>query len=205
VFHHTLKIQSIINSKESNKMKKSLKILVIAAIAITASFTVQAQKYMTKNGNIKFYSETPIETIEATNNQVNAALDSQTGDLVFKVLIKSFQFEKALMQEHFNENYMESDKFPNSTFVGKVTNLTAVDFSKEGSYEATIEGDLTIHGVTKKISEKGTFTVKAGDKIHGISKFNVKPADYSIKIPGAVVKNIAETIEVTVDIELSKM
>lgn len=186
-------------------MKKSLKILVIAAIAITASFTVQAQKYMTKNGNIKFYSETPIETIEATNNQVNAALDSQTGDLVFKVLIKSFQFEKALMQEHFNENYMESDKFPNSTFAGKVTNLTAVDFSKEGSYEATIEGDLTIHGVTKKISEKGTFTVKAGDKIHGISKFNVKPADYSIKIPGAVVKNIAETIEVTVDIELSKM
>jgi len=173
-------------------MKKSLKILVIAAIAITASFTVQAQKYMTKNGNIKFYSETPIETIEATNNQVNAALDSQTGDLVFKVLIKSFQFEKALMQEHFNENYMESDKFPNSTFVGKVTNLTAVDFSKEGSYEATIEGDLTIHGVTKKISEKGTFTVKAGDKIHGISKFNVKPADYSIKIPGAVVKNIAD-------------
>ena len=186
-------------------MKKSLKILVIAAIAITASFTVQAQKYMTKNGNIKFYSETPIETIEATNNQVNAALDSQTGDLVFKVLIKSFQFEKALMQEHFNENYMESDKFPNSTFVGKVTNLTAVDFSKEKSYETTIEGDLTIHGVTKKISEKGTFTVKAGDKIHGISKFNVKPADYSIKIPGAVVKNIAETIEVTVDIELSKM
>lgn len=186
-------------------MKKSLKILVIAVIAITASFTVQAQKYMTKNGNIKFYSETPIETIEATNNQVNAALDSQTGDLVFKVLIKSFQFEKALMQEHFNENYMESDKFPNSTFVGKVTNLSAIDFSKEGTYEATIEGDLTIHGVTKKISEKGTFTVKAGDKIHGISKFNVKPADYSIKIPGAVVKNIAETIEVTVDIELSKM
>ena len=186
-------------------MKKSLKILVIAVIAITASFTVQAQKYMTKNGNIKFYSETPIETIEATNNQVNAALDSQTGDLVFKVLIKSFQFEKALMQEHFNENYMESDKFPNSTFVGKVTNLTAVDFSKEGSYEATSEGDLTIDGVTKKISDKGTFTVKAGDKIHGISKFNVKPADYSIKIPGAVVKNIAETIEVTVDIELSKM
>lgn len=186
-------------------MKKSTKFLFIAIIAITASFTVQAQKYMTKNGSIRFYSETPIETIEATNNQVNAALDSQTGDLVFKVLIKSFQFEKALMQEHFNENYMESDKFPNSTFVGKVTNLSAIDFSKEGAYEATIDGDLTIHGVTKKISEKGTFTVKAGDKTHGICKFNVKPADYSIKIPGAVVKNIAETIEVTVDIELSKM
>jgi len=186
-------------------MKNSFKIIAILFIAVLISSAVQAQKYMTKTGNIKFYSETPVETIEATNNQVNAALDSQTGDLVFKVLIKSFQFEKALMQEHFNENYMESDKLPNSTFQGKVTNLSAINLAKEGTYEATIEGDLTIHGVTKKISEKGTFTVKAGDKVHGVSKFNVKPADYNIKIPGAVVKNIAETIEVTVDIELSKM
>jgi len=186
-------------------MKISIKIIAILFTFLISSYVVHAQKYMTKNGNIKFYSETPIETIEATNNQVNSALDIQTGDLVFKVLIKSFQFEKALMQEHFNENYLESDKFPNSTFQGKVTNLSAVNFTREGTYEATIEGDLTIHGVTKKISEKGTFTVKAGDKIHGISKFNVKPADYSIKIPGAVVQNIAETIEVTIEVELSKM
>ena len=185
-------------------MKNSVKIIFILFIGIISTYAVQAQKYMTKNGNIKFYSETPMETIEANNNQVNAALDSQTGDLVFKVLIKSFQFEKALMQEHFNENYLESDKFPNSTFQGKVTNLSSVNFAKEGTYEAIIEGDLTIHGVTKKISEKGTFTVKAGDKIQGNSKFNVKPADYDIKIPGAVVKNIAEILEVTVDIELIK-
>ena len=141
-------------------MKKSISIIAIILVVLTGSLSVHAQKYMTKNGNIKFYSETPIETIEATNNQVNSALDSQTGDLVFKVLIKSFNFEKALMQEHFNENYMESDKFPNSTFQGKVTNLSSIDFSKEGTYEAMIEGDLTIHGMTKKISEKGTFTVK---------------------------------------------
>jgi hypothetical protein len=186
-------------------MKHSIKIIAFIFLGIISANAVNAQKYMTKNGNIKFYSETPIETIEATNNQVNAALDIQTGDLVFKVLIKSFQFEKALMQEHFNENYLESDKFPNSTFQGKIANLSAIDFTKEGAYEATIEGDLTIHGVTKKISEKGTFTVKAGDKIQGNSKFYVKPADYDIKIPGAVVKNIAETLEVTVDIGLSKM
>ncbi len=186
-------------------MKNSFRIIAILLIGMTVTISVQAQKYMTKNGNIKFYSETPIETIEATNNQVNSALDSKTGDLVFKVLIKSFQFEKALMQEHFNENYMESDKFPNSTFQGKVTNLSSIDFTKEGSYDATIEGDLTIHGVTKKISAKGTFTVKAGDKVHGFSKFNVKPSDYDIKIPELVVKNIAESIEVTVDVELSKM
>ena len=186
-------------------MKNSVKIIAVLFIAIMGATHIQAQKFMTKNGNIKFYSETPMETIEATNSQVNAALDSQTGDLVFKVLIKSFQFEKALMQEHFNENYMESDKFPNSTFQGKVTNLPVIDFKKEGTYEATIEGDLTIHGVTQKISEKGTFTVKAGDKIHGNSKFTIKPADYQIKIPKAVMQNIAETLEVTVDMELSKM
>jgi polyisoprenoid-binding protein YceI len=186
-------------------MRNSIKFITLLFIGFISSYPVYAQKYMTKNGNIKFYSETPMETIEANNNQVNAALDTQTGDLVFKVLIKSFQFEKALMQEHFNENYMESDKFPNSTFKGKIANLSSIGFSKEGTYEAVIEGDMTIHGVTKKISEKGTFTVKAGDKIHGSSIFNVKPADYEIKIPGTVVKNIAETLEVTVDIELSKM
>lgn len=185
-------------------MKLSIKIIAVLLIGLVSSFSVHAQKYMTKNGNIIFYSEAPLETIQADNNQVNAALDTQTGDFVLKLLIKSFQFKKALMQEHFNENYLESDKFPNSTFQGKVTNLSGIDFSKEGTYDAMIEGDMTIHGVTKKISEKGTFTVKPGDKIHGTSKFIVRVADYNIKIPGTVVKNIAETIEVTVDIELAK-
>jgi polyisoprenoid-binding protein YceI len=172
---------------------------------LVGSSVVHAQKYMTKNGNIMFYSETPMETIQAVNDQVNAALDTQTGDIVFKILIKSFQFPKALMQEHFNENYMESDKFPNSTFKGKITNLSAIDFSKEGTYNAVLEGDMTIHGVTKNISEKGTFTVEPGDKIHGKSKFLVTVADYNIRIPGTVINNIAETIEVTVDVELVKM
>jgi polyisoprenoid-binding protein YceI len=186
-------------------MRHSIKFIAILFIGLLSSYSGHSQKYMTKNGNIKFYSETPVETIQAINNQVNAAMDIQTGDLVFKVLIKSFQFEKALMQEHFNENYLESDKFPNSTFKGKVTNLSSIDFTKEGTYDAVIEGDMTIHGVTKTISEKGIYTVQAGDKIHGISKFNIKPSDYDIKIPGTVIKNIAETIEVTVDIEMAKM
>ena len=126
-------------NKQKSKNHETIqsKSLPFLFIGLISTFSLQAQKYMTKNGNIKFYSETPMETIEATNNQVNAALDTQTGDLVFKVLIKSFQFEKALMQEHFNENYMESDKMPNSTFKGKVTNLSAIDFTKEGTYEAS--------------------------------------------------------------------
>jgi len=186
-------------------MKKSMQFSFLIIFGLLISLPGFSQKYLTKNGSIRFYSETPMETIQADNKQVNSALDVQTGDFVFKVLVKSFLFEKALMQEHFNENYLESDKFPNATFQGKIINLSSIDFSKEGTYEALVEGDLTIHGVTNKISEKGTFTVKAGDKVHGNSKFMVKPADYQIKIPNTVMKNIAETIEVTVDVELSKI
>jgi len=72
---------------------------------------------------------------------VNAALDTESGDFVFRVLIRSFEFEKALMQEHFNENYLESHKFPNASFQGKVTNLSEIDFTKDGTYEATVEGN----------------------------------------------------------------
>lgn len=162
------------------------------------------QRFITKNGHIWFYSEAPLETIEAHNKQVNAALDINTGDFVFKVLMKSFIFEKALMQEHFNENYVESDKFPNATFKGRVTNMDAVEFSMPGSYNATIEGDLTIHGITQKVSAEGIFKVK-NDKIDGIAKFNVAIADYDISIPGAVAGKIAEVVEVNVDIKLSEL
>jgi len=185
-------------------MKCSIIIFSVLFVWLVSSFSAEAQRYMTKNGNISFFSEAPMETIKADNNQVNAALDAQTGDIVFKILIKSFQFPKALMQEHFNENYLESDKYPNSIFRGKITNLSTIDFSKEGTYDTEIDGDMTIHGVTKAISEKGTFTVESGEKIHGKSKFLVKVADYDIKIPGTVINNIAESIEVTVDIELAK-
>jgi len=185
-------------------MKPSIIIFSVLFVWLVSSFSAEAQRYMTKNGNISFFSEAPMETIKADNNQVNAALDAQTGDIVFKILIKSFQFPKALMQEHFNENYLESDKYPNSIFRGKITNLSTIDFSKEGTYDTEIDGDMTIHGVTKAISEKGTFTVESGEKIHGKSKFLVKVADYDIKIPGTVINNIAESIEVTVDIELAK-
>lgn len=175
------------------------------AIVLMAAGQLNAQKYITKNGFIKFYSETPIETIQAENRQVNAALDAATGDLVFKVLMKSFEFEKALMQEHFNENYVESQKFPNGTFQGKVTNIRDIDFSTPGTYDALVEGDLTIHGVTQKVSEKGTFTVKSADNVRGQCKFNIRVADYDIKIPKAVMQNIAESMEVTVDVDLAKM
>lgn len=107
------------------------------------------------------------------------------------------------MQEHFNENYVESDKYPNATFKGMVSNLSEIDFSISGEYEAIIEGELTMHGVTKKVSEKGTFTVQDA-QIDGASTFIVKPEDYRIKIPKTVMNNIAEEIEVTVDVKLEE-
>lgn len=180
-------------------MKTILSVIITLLLVQTAA----AQNYVTKTGSIRFFSDGKIEKIEAANRQVNAALNSVTGDFVFKVLMKSFQFEKALMQEHFNENYIESDKFPNATFLGKVTNIKDVNFTKDGSYPATVEGKLTIHGVTKEIKETGTLEVKK-DAVTGKAKFNILLSDFNISIPSAVINNIAKTIEITVDVTLDK-
>lgn len=152
---------------------------------------------MTKNGYVGFFSHTAMEDIKGDNNQAAGVLDAATGEMVFQLLIKSFHFEKALMEEHFNENYMESDKYPKSTFKGKITNLASVDFSKPGKYDVTVEGDLNIHNVTNKISVKGTIEVVTGG-INASSKFNIVPEDYQINIPGVVRDNIAKNLEVTV-------
>lgn len=165
---------------------------------------LSAQKYITKNGHISFFSSTPIEEIEAHNHQVASVLDASTGEVVFNVLIKSFEFKKALMQEHFNENYMESDQYPKGSFKGKVENVSAIDFTKDGTYNVDVSGDMTIHGVTKPVSAKGTLRVSGGF-VAANSKFILKPADYDIQIPKIVEGKIAKEIEVTVDLKYSKM
>jgi YceI-like domain. len=174
-------------------MKRTVILFTISFLFLAAN----GQKFMTKNGYIGFFSHTPMEDIKGDNNQVAAVLDISTGDMVFQVLIKSFHFEKALMEEHFNENYMESDKFPKSTFRGKIINLSSVDFNKPGKYDVTVEGDLNMHDVTNKVTVKGTVEVVQGG-VTASSKFNVVPEDYKISIPGVVRDNIAKTLEVTV-------
>ncbi len=174
-----------------------MKRLFLLALFLNIVIAGNAQKYLTKNGYIGFYSHTPLEEIKADNNQVASALDISTGEMVFQALIKSFHFDRALMEEHFNENYMESDKIPKSVFKGKITNLSDVDFSKPGTYNITVEGDLTIHDVTNKINTKGTIEVVNGG-INANSKFNVVPEDYKITIPGVVRDKIDKTLEVTV-------
>jgi polyisoprenoid-binding protein YceI len=174
-------------------MKRSF----ILFFLLTVALTVNAQKYITRNGLISFFSHTTMEDIKGENNQVAGVLDISTGDIVFQVLIKSFHFDRALLEEHFNENYMESDKFPKSSFKGKILNLTSVNFLKAGIYEVSVEGELTIRDATNKIKTKGTIEVVSGG-INANSKFNISPEDYKIDIPSVVREKINNNLEVTV-------
>ncbi|MCX6251600.1 MAG: YceI family protein [Bacteroidetes bacterium] len=179
------------------------KIVLYAVVCMFIHAGTIAQTYITKNGNIRFSSDASMEKNESVNQQVYAALNATTGDFVFKVLIKSFQFKNALMQEHFNENYMESDKYPNGTFVGKISNIADVTLNKDGIYYVKVEGKLTIHGVTKDIQIKGTLEVTGG-KVTGKSDFFIQLTDYKITVPNAVVQKLSNTIEITVSVPMEK-
>lgn len=163
------------------------------------------ERYMTRTGHIAFHSATPVEDIEANNHKVTSVFDATSGAIEFAALIKAFEFEKALMQEHFNENYMESNTFPKATFKGTMADISGVDLKKAGSYPVTVSGNLTIHGVAKPITTQGVITVDAAGAVKATSEFIVKPEDHNIAIPGVVRKNIAETIKVTVKLDYTKM
>lgn len=177
--------------------------LAIIALAFVTLPTVKAQKYMTRTGTINFESRAEVDDdVRAVNKSVNCALDATTGDIVFMVLVKSFEFKKALMQEHFNENYMESEKFPKAIFKGKIDNLSAINFSKDGTYDAVVSGDLTIHGVTKKVTQKGKIKV-AGSNVTLLSDFQVALADYNIEIPSMVAEKISKDIFINCNLLLT--
>jgi hypothetical protein len=162
-----------------------------------------AQLYFTKNGYLSFFSSTMMEDIKADNNQVISILNTATGDIQFSLLNNAFHFKKALMEEHFNETYMESGKYPKSVFKGTISNLKDVPLSKDGEYNITVSGNLNIHGVTKTISVPGKLTVKAGN-ISASSTFKIKPKDYNIRIPASVKNNIAESVELTINCRYEK-
>ena len=173
------------------------KIQLVMACVMLSLVAGQAQKLSTRSGYVRFFSETKVENIEAINEQMSSIIKVASGEFAFLVPIKGFVFEKALMQEHFNENYMESGQYPNAKFTGKIVNLDSVNFEEDGEYQTTMKGKMEIHGVTKPFEEKVTLTVKDG-KVSLNSKFTVKPSDYDIEIPAGKRDNISETIEVTV-------
>ena len=174
---------------------------VVIFILLFFCIHVNAQKYIGKNGKIVFFSEAPIEDISAINNNVSGVYDSNTGEIVFQLKIKDFIFPKKLMQEHFNENYLESDIYPTSVFQGKVVDLST--YIKKNS-NARVSGSLKIHGVTNQIIVDGDL-IRKEDVVTIKADFSIKLEDYNIDIPKIVIYNIAETIDVNVDIKLKKV
>jgi len=167
--------------------------ILIFAFCISSN----AQKiYQTKSGKVKFFSTTPVEDIEAINNQVDSKI-SDKGQLVFMVAMRGFTFKNALMQEHFNENYLESSKYPKATFMGTFSNLKDIDFSKDGVYKTTVSGEMKIHGVAKPVTASGTIEIKAG-KVSAKSVFKLTITDYGIT--GKYIGDkIAKEVTITLD------
>lgn len=169
----------------------------------TFSTSLTGQKYYTKTGSVYFLSDAPLEKIESTNNSAYVVFDAASGQLEWSVLIKGFKFEKALMQQHFNENYMDSDQYPKASFKGTI-NQKGIDLEKEGSYNVEATGNITIHGVTKPFTVPGHITVRNG-RIITNSSFNLTIADFNINVPKVVRDNISKTVKVTVNADLQSL
>lgn len=175
-----------------------MKTLILALFIIKMSMHCQAQIMMSKNAAISFHSHTFLENVDAENKYVMAVIDAGKKNIAFSLLMKQFEFPKKLMQEHFNENYVESDKFPKATFSGAYTEN--VDVTKEGTYQLNVNGRLTIHGVTRDVQFPATIVVKPG-AILGSSSFKLNPADYNIDIPFIVRDKIEKENTVKVQVE----
>jgi hypothetical protein len=171
---------------------KQFFILLSLLVVSEVSF---CQKYKSERGQINFFSDGVIEDITAENLSVGSLFNATTGELVFIVPIKDFKFPKSLMREHFNEKYMETDKYPKSTFQGKLTGFSS---STQGEQKVKAVGKLTIHGVTRDIDVPGTVEFASG-RASMKSKFKIKLKDFNIKIPTIVWQNIAEEVEVKID------
>jgi hypothetical protein len=174
------------------------KFILIASFFLQPALLIAQGRYFTKTGRISFYSSTSVENIEAINKSVAAAIDTKTGDLQFVVLMKGFEFKKALMQEDFNRDYVESSKYPKAEFKGQIINNSEITYAVDGNYTAKAKGKLTIHGQTKDVETTGTLNVKDG-RIHIKSVFNVQIADYKIIVRKLYKDHISSIIKVTVD------
>jgi hypothetical protein len=154
--------------------------LIAIVLFIGMTQTANAQKvFATKSGQIYFNATGALVKIAAVNNQVDSKFVDATGQIIFGVLIKGFKFENQLMEDHFNENYMESTQYPKADFKGYITNIKEINFSKDGAYPIEVEGTLTIHGVAQKTNTKGTLTLAQG-KVTIAGDFSVKVKDYGI-------------------------
>ena len=155
--------------------------IILSLGIVMIAFAGQAQKiYSTKTGQLQFDASSPLEKIKGVNNQVDSKFNPANGQIVVAALIQSFNFENQLMEDHFNENYMESTKFPKADFKGYITDIANIDFSKSGNYPVTVDGTLTIHGQGKKINQKGELIIQ-NQEVTLTGEFNIQIKDFGIK------------------------
>lgn len=171
-------------------MKNIIKLLIFSLLISSKSF---GQLYSTQSGETNFFSETPIENISAVNKIVGAILNTATNEVAVSMKMSAFDFPNKLMQEHFNENYMESEKFPTGIFKGKIVEV--IDYTKNGTYDVTAKGQLTLHGVTQARDLRGKLIVD-NQRISLSCSFDIKLADHKIDVPKLVFAKIAEIIAV---------
>jgi polyisoprenoid-binding protein YceI len=168
-------------------------IFTLTAFFLLALSNSAQEKYLTKTGKIKFFSKAPLENITADNEYVTSLIDLNTGDMGIAMFMKAFKFKKALMEEHFNENYIESERYPKASFKGKILNFENISDIKK---EFIVKGQLTIHGVSNDVEIKANFK-KLKNTIEVDGNFSIALEDYKIKIPKVVFMNIAENIKIT--------
>lgn len=175
---------------------KLTKLLIAIAILTLTNAPLHAQKMSVQKGKIKFFSEAPLENITAISNDAIGIIDLTKMDFAFSVKMQSFKFEKSLMEEHFNEKYVESEKYPRATFTGTLQNFNP---SAKGPQAVVAVGKFTIHGVTKDVSVPGTIEIDNKKNLHVNAKFMIKLEDYNIERPTLVWQSLAEEVEVTTD------
>ena len=183
-------------------MKAYLSIIVM--FVLFSAYADAQNRYFTRSGKVYFLSDAPLEKIDAKNSQATSVFDATSGQFEFALLMKAFEFEKALMMEHFHENYVESDKYPKAVFKGVISNIGKVDCGKDGTYPVLYKGTLMMHGVTKEMEGKGVFTVKEG-KIIAHSDFVILLSDYKIEIPSLVKDKVSNEVKIVVDANYAKM
>lgn len=173
-----------------------------ATLLIFLAFTIQlkAQVYKSSEGIVSFFSVAPIENIDATSNDIVSLINTSTNEIVFRVPISTFQFKKKKMQTDFNENFMESEKYPDAAYKGKINKK--IDWAKNGTYKITSKGKLTIHGVENERTDTATVSIKNG-KITMKGEFKVRVADHNIKIPKLLFEKIAEVVTVKFNMSYS--
>jgi len=181
---------------------KTIKSIILFLIVVIVNITaVKAQKFIDKKGKITFEaSEKLFEPVKAQNSSVTVILNTETNDIASLALIKSFRFKNSLMEEHFNENYIESETYPKATFKGKLIDFSISDLT-DSNTKVIVEGKLLIHGKEKEI--RTTLTIKKlGESIKINGEFKVTPGDFDIKIPSVVKNKIAKEVIVSMDFEL---